>query len=196
MLYRSFWLCGLVMLIGLSLIALWDVSFQTCGEQIPILLSRALTIDTCVLFDSCGELALSEFNIDHRRILWLFQRVFGVHVSNRCAQCPHTCIGLLYYVRVLSDDSEPRLDCTMVEYGFRGYRVLDMAVLFSVCLQTRRIRRDGSTARLGSLCKMLLLVHYRVLVFLVYVQSCILAYSHRPCLARPSVDRICERGKE
>jgi len=45
MLYRSFWLCGLVMLIGLSLIALWDVSFQTCGEQIPILLSRALTTD-------------------------------------------------------------------------------------------------------------------------------------------------------
>tara|TARA_B100000767_G_scaffold211510_1_gene198670 strand:+ start:268 stop:906 length:639 start_codon:yes stop_codon:yes gene_type:complete len=45
MLYRSFWLCGLVLLIGLSLVALWDVSFQTCGEQIPILLSRALTTD-------------------------------------------------------------------------------------------------------------------------------------------------------
>jgi hypothetical protein len=45
MLYRSFWLCGLCVLIALCLIALWDVSFQTCGEQIPILLSRALTTD-------------------------------------------------------------------------------------------------------------------------------------------------------
>lgn len=45
MLYRSFWLYGLVVLVFLSLIALWDVSNQTCGEQIPILLSRALTTD-------------------------------------------------------------------------------------------------------------------------------------------------------
>jgi hypothetical protein len=45
MLYRSFWLCGLFVLIALSLIALCDVSFQACGEQIPILLSRALTTD-------------------------------------------------------------------------------------------------------------------------------------------------------
>lgn len=45
MLYRSFWIWGLVVLIILSIVALWDVSYQTCGEQIPILLSRALTTD-------------------------------------------------------------------------------------------------------------------------------------------------------
>lgn len=45
MLYRSFWLCGLAVLILLSLVALWDISYQTCGAQIPILLSRALTTD-------------------------------------------------------------------------------------------------------------------------------------------------------
>ena len=45
MLYRSFWLCGLAVLILLSLGALWDVSYQTCDAQIPILLSRALTTD-------------------------------------------------------------------------------------------------------------------------------------------------------
>lgn len=45
MLYRSFWLWGLVVLIIISLVALWDVSYQTCGERIPILLSRALTTD-------------------------------------------------------------------------------------------------------------------------------------------------------
>jgi len=45
MLYRHVWLIGLSLLIILSLIALWEVSYDTCGEQIPILLSRALTSD-------------------------------------------------------------------------------------------------------------------------------------------------------
>ena len=45
MLFRQLWLFGLVFLVILSLIALWNVSYQTCGEQIPILLSRALTTD-------------------------------------------------------------------------------------------------------------------------------------------------------
>ena len=45
MLYRHVWLIGLSLLIVLSLIALWEVSYDTCGEQIPILLSRALTTD-------------------------------------------------------------------------------------------------------------------------------------------------------
>jgi hypothetical protein len=45
MFFRTFWLIGLVVLIILSLIALWNVSYDTCGEQIPILLSRALTTD-------------------------------------------------------------------------------------------------------------------------------------------------------
>ena len=45
MLYRHVWLIGLSLLIVLSLIALWEVSHDTCGEQIPILLSRALTTD-------------------------------------------------------------------------------------------------------------------------------------------------------
>jgi len=45
MLYRTFWLIGLVVLVILSVVALWEVSYDTCGEQIPILLSRALTTD-------------------------------------------------------------------------------------------------------------------------------------------------------
>lgn len=45
MLYRVAWLIGLAVLIILCLIALWEVSFDTCGRQIPILLSRALTTD-------------------------------------------------------------------------------------------------------------------------------------------------------
>ena len=45
MFFRTFWLIGLIVLIILSLIALWNVSYDTCGEQIPILLSRALTTD-------------------------------------------------------------------------------------------------------------------------------------------------------
>jgi hypothetical protein len=45
MLYRHFWLIGLSLLVVLSLVALWEVSYDTCGEQIPILLSRALTTD-------------------------------------------------------------------------------------------------------------------------------------------------------
>ena len=45
MLYRTFWLIGLGVLVLLSLVALWEVSYDTCGEQIPILLSRALTTD-------------------------------------------------------------------------------------------------------------------------------------------------------
>ena len=45
MLFRTLWLVGLVVLVILSLVALWDVSYQTCSEQIPILLSRALTTD-------------------------------------------------------------------------------------------------------------------------------------------------------
>ena len=45
MLFRTLWLFGLVVLVILSLVALWDVSYQTCSEQIPILLSRALTTD-------------------------------------------------------------------------------------------------------------------------------------------------------
>ena len=45
MLYRHFWLIGLSLLIALSLIALWEVSYDTCGAHVPILLSRALTTD-------------------------------------------------------------------------------------------------------------------------------------------------------
>lgn len=45
MLYRHVWFIGLGLLIVLSLVALWEVSYDTCGKQTPILLSRALTTD-------------------------------------------------------------------------------------------------------------------------------------------------------
>lgn len=45
MLFRTAWLVGLSLLIVLSIVALWDVSYATCQRQIPILLSRALTTD-------------------------------------------------------------------------------------------------------------------------------------------------------
>ena len=45
MLYRTFWLLGLGVLIIFNLVALVDVSVDTCNGHIPILLSRALTTD-------------------------------------------------------------------------------------------------------------------------------------------------------
>lgn len=45
MLYRTFWLLGLTALILFNLVALWEVSYETCGDHTPILLSRALTTD-------------------------------------------------------------------------------------------------------------------------------------------------------
>lgn len=45
MLFKTAWLVGLSILIILSIVALWDVSYDTCQSHIPILLSRALTTD-------------------------------------------------------------------------------------------------------------------------------------------------------
>lgn len=45
MLYRTFWLLGLSVLIIFNLVALVEVSVDTCNAHIPILLSRALTTD-------------------------------------------------------------------------------------------------------------------------------------------------------
>ena len=45
MLFRTLWFYGWVSLILLSIMALWDVSEITCGQKMPILLSRALTTD-------------------------------------------------------------------------------------------------------------------------------------------------------
>lgn len=45
MLFRRLWFYGWITLVLLSLMSLWDVSKITCGERIPILLSRALTTD-------------------------------------------------------------------------------------------------------------------------------------------------------
>ena len=45
MLFRRVWLYAWCLLVVLSVLALWDVSESTCGEHIPILLSRALTTD-------------------------------------------------------------------------------------------------------------------------------------------------------
>jgi hypothetical protein len=45
MLYRTFWLLGLGVLIIFNLVALVEVSKDTCDKYIPILLSRALTTD-------------------------------------------------------------------------------------------------------------------------------------------------------
>lgn len=43
MLFRRLWVVGWIIMVSLSLISLWDISWQTCGAHTPILLSRALT---------------------------------------------------------------------------------------------------------------------------------------------------------
>ena len=45
MLFRRVWLIAWTLLLLLCIIALWDVSEETCQQHIPILLSRALTTD-------------------------------------------------------------------------------------------------------------------------------------------------------
>lgn len=45
MFFRRAWVFGWMLLVTLCVIALWDVSYTTCQEHIPILLSRALTND-------------------------------------------------------------------------------------------------------------------------------------------------------
>ena len=45
MLFRRLWVFGWILLVILCIIALWDVSYTTCEEHVPILLSRALTTD-------------------------------------------------------------------------------------------------------------------------------------------------------
>lgn len=43
MLFRRLWILGWIIMVILCLVSLWDISFQTCHEHTPILLSRALT---------------------------------------------------------------------------------------------------------------------------------------------------------
>ena len=43
MLFRRLWIVAWIIMVSLCLVALWDISWQTCSSHTPILLSRALT---------------------------------------------------------------------------------------------------------------------------------------------------------
>jgi len=90
-------------LIILSIVALWDVSYQTCGDQTPILLSRALTTDPYrgLTLAFCLIAVASSFYLNSILILAGFFGIFSAFLVSMFQTNAHNALILVSAIFIM-----------------------------------------------------------------------------------------------
>lgn len=103
MLFRNLWLYGWIALILLSIMALWDVAETTCGERMPILLSRALTTDPWrgFLLAFCLVAVAGSFSLNSRILVVGFVGFFSAFLVSMFQTNAHNALIAVSSVAVM-----------------------------------------------------------------------------------------------
>lgn len=103
MLFRKLWLYGWILLVVLSIMALWDVSETTCGERTPILLSRALTTDPWrgFLLAFCLVAVAGSFSLNSRIMIVGFVGFFSAFLVSMFQTNAHNALIAISSVAIM-----------------------------------------------------------------------------------------------
>lgn len=110
MLLRRCWIYGWITLVIFNMIALLDVSTQTCGHLYPILLSRALTTDPYrgVTLGYCLLATAVSFSINSSFLLAGFLGFFSAFLVSMFETSAHNALILISSLLVIYECTPPK----------------------------------------------------------------------------------------
>ena len=103
MLIQKAWLLGWGTLVLMNIIALWDVSKDTCGDRSPILLSRALTTDPYrgITLGYCLLAIAVSFHLNSSGLATAFLGFFSAFLVSMFETSAHNALIIVSSVLVL-----------------------------------------------------------------------------------------------
>ena len=103
MLFRKLWLYAWVLLVVLSIMALWDVSETTCSERTPILLSRALTTDPWrgIVLVFCLIAVVGSFSLNSRIMVVGFVGFFSAFLVSMFQTNAHNALIAISSIAIM-----------------------------------------------------------------------------------------------
>jgi hypothetical protein len=110
MLLRQVWIYGWITLVVFNVVALLDVSTQTCGYMYPILLSRALTTDPYrgITLGYCLLAIAMSFSINSSFLLAGFLGFFSAFLVSMFETNAHNALILVSSILVLYECTPPK----------------------------------------------------------------------------------------